>query len=301
VPGVQRTRPSWNEGILGVVVHPRRPIERALDAARAWAEANGGAFGQVLVDGQTRRVADPVEPEDCDLVVAMGGDGTVLASLRRAGPVGRAVLGVACGSLGALTSVPGSDVTPALDRFAHGEWEPRALPGITAECDGERAATALNDVVVVRGSAGQVILDIQVDGGTFARSAGDGVIVATPLGSSAYTLAAGGPLLSPDADSLVITPLPTHGGMVPPLVLSGDSTVVLDVEGGFSGARVEADGQIVHETERGDPDHEFRLELRRTHEAAVLLDFDHETLIAGLRRRGVIADSPRLRARDQRK
>jgi NAD+ kinase len=298
---VNRARPSWNEGTLGVVVHPRRPIERALDGARAWAERNGGAFGQVVVDGQNRQVADPVAPEDCDLIVAVGGDGTVLAALRAAGPADRAVLGIACGSLGALTSVAASDVGPALDRFAHGEWEPRALPGIVVERDGRPLTTALNDVVVVRKSAGQVILDIQVDGGTFARSAGDGVIVATPLGSSAYTLAAGGPLLSPDADSLVITPLPTHGGMVPPLVLDGSSTVTLDVEGGFSGARVEADGQIVHVGEHGEPGNEFRLDLNRTHDAAVLLDFDHETLIAGLRRRGVIADSPRLRARDERK
>jgi NAD+ kinase len=294
-------RPAWRQGVLGVVVHPRRQIDNALDAARQWAEANGGTFAQVVLDGQNRKVADPVAAQDCDLIVAIGGDGTVLASLRCAGPVGRAVLGVACGSLGAMTSVQASEVGAALDRFAHGEWEPRALPGMKVERDGKPLATALNDVVVVRKSAGQVILDIQVDGSTFARTAGDGVVVATPLGSSAYTLAAGGPLLSPDAESIIVTPLAPHGGSVPPLVLSSSSAVTIDVDGGFSGARVETDGQVAYVESPGATESTFRLDLTVQRNAATLLDFDHETLIAGLRRRGVIADSPRLRARDARR
>ena len=86
---------------------------------------------------------------------------------------------------------------------------------------GRGSGTAFNDIVVVRGGAGQVILDIDVDGAVFARLAGDGVVVATPLGSSAYTLAARGPLVAASADVVVLTPLAPHGGAVPPVVLGG--------------------------------------------------------------------------------
>ena len=145
-----------------------------------------------------------------------------------------------------------------------------------------------------------MILAIDVDGAPFARTAVDGIIVATPLGSSAYTLASGGPLLADDAAGMVVTPLPTHGGSIPPLVLTSRSTVSIEVNAGWSGARVEADGRLVGaEPEPGEAA-PFRLELSLMTEAATLLDFDGETLIAGLRRRGVIADSPRLAARDAR-
>lgn len=295
-------RAGWREGgVLGVVVHPRREIDRALASARSWVEERGGRFAQVAVPGQERRVADPAEPRDCDLIVAIGGDGTVLAALRGAGPVGGRVLGVACGSLGALTSVKASEIGPALDRFGSGAWEPRSLPGIRLQRDGEVVATALNDVAVVRRGAGQVVLAVDVDGGAYARTAGDGMVVATPLGSSAYTLAAGGPLLVDDAAGMVLTPLPTHGGSIPPLVVTARSVVTIDVDGGWAGARVEADGQAIGADPAPGEAKPFRLELTMVSEAATLLDFDGETLLAGLRRRGVIADSPRLAAREARR
>jgi NAD kinase len=84
----------WREGgVIGVVVHPRRPIDNALAAARKWTEANGGRFAQVDTPGQGREVAEPVAVEDCALVLAVGGDGTVLAALRAAGPSAAACSG----------------------------------------------------------------------------------------------------------------------------------------------------------------------------------------------------------------
>jgi len=286
--------------LIGIVVHPRRPLDRALASVRGWAEGNGWAVGHVPVDGQDRRVADPVRAEGCGLVLAMGGDGTVLAALHAAGPAGRPVLGVACGSLGALTSVRAPDVAAALDRFAGDDWTARALPALTVARDGQELGTAFNDLVVVRRGAGQVILDVAFDGATFARVAGDGVVVATPLGSSAYTMAAGGPLVAAAADVVVITPLAPHGGSVPPAVLSAASAITVGVDGGWSGARIERDGRVTGEPEPPGEAEPFTLRLGVEPAAATLVDLDGETLIAGLRRRGVIADSPRLRARDER-
>jgi NAD+ kinase len=285
---------------VGVVVHPRRSIDRALDAARAWLSEHGGRFVQVAVEGQNRRVAEVVEPEDCDLVLAVGGDGTVLAALHAAAPSALPVLGVACGSLGALTSVKAPDVGAALDRFAAGDWQPRGLPALEIRRDGEELGTAFNDVVVVRRGAGQVILDVDVDGETYARTAGDGVVVATPQGSSAYTLAARGPLIAHTTDALVITPLSPHGGAVPPVVLPGESRVTVGVDGGWSGARIELDGRVAADEAPDGEMSAFRLDVTLRPRFGTLLDFDGETLVAGLRRRGVIADSPRLRMRDDR-
>ena len=291
----------WHEwSLIGLVVHPRRPLDRVLDTVRAWTAEHGGRLGQIDVPGQSRRVADPVAPEDCDLVLALGGDGTVLAALHAAEQSGRRVLGVACGSLGALTSVRAPDIAAALDRFASGTWDARPLPGLDVTRDGAELGTAFNDLVVVRKGAGQVIVDVEVDGGTYVRIAGDGLVVATQLGSSAYTIAAGGPLVAATADVVVLTPLAAHGGSAPPVVLPAEARIVIDVDGGWSGARIEIDGRVVggEAPERGSEP--FRLDVTTCPRSATLLDFDGETLIAGLRRRGLIVDSPRVRVRDGR-
>jgi NAD+ kinase len=284
---------------VGLVVHPSRDHDAPLERVRAWARAHGVEVGQVLVPGQDRRVADPVEPGACDLLLAVGGDGTVLAALDRSG--GTPVLGVACGSLGVLTSAPAAEIDDALDRFASGDWRGRELTGLAIARDGEELDTAVNDLVVIRRGSGQVVLDIDVDGAPYASTAGDGAVVATALGSSAYTLAAGGPLLATDFGGMVLTPLADHAGSVPALVLTADSTVSIDVDGGWSGARLEIDGRIVDDPTGPGEQRPFRLDVRVRPGSAVLLDFDDETRIAGLRRRGVIADSPRLRARLERR
>jgi NAD+ kinase len=281
---------------VGLVVHPARDIDAALDAARAWARAHGATLGQVPIRGQDRQVADPIEPADCDLLLAVGGDGTVLAALDRAGPAGRPVLGIACGSLGALTSAPEGQIEQALDRFASGDWQARTLSGLRITRDGVRLDTAINDVVVVRRGSGQVILGLDVDGATYASTAGDGVVVATALGSSAYTIAAGGPLLAADHDGMAVTPLADHGGSVPPLVLTAASTLTIAVDGGWFGARVELDGHAIADDTAPGEQEPFVLEVVVEPCGARLLQFDGESRFAGLRRRGIIADSPRVLA-----
>src|SRR5215207_5500358 len=285
---------------VGVIVHPRRKIDGALAVVEEWAQARGAQVGQIRVQGQDRRVAEPIEPERCAFIVALGGDGTVLAALHKAAPVERPVLGVACGSLGALTSVKAPDVASALDRFAAGDYTPRKLPVLAVKRDGNDIGEAFNDLAVVRHGAGQVIIQIDVDDAPYAGVAGDGIVVATPLGSSGYTLAAGGPLLAAAADTMVVTSVAPHGGSVPPVVLAHGSTVTLHVDGGWSGARVEQDGQVVGAEKPSGAQRPFILEVAFRPDAALLVDLDDETLIAGLRRRGVIADSPRLKVRETR-
>jgi NAD+ kinase len=282
---------------IGLVVHPRRELGTALATVREWAERQGSAVVQVRSPGHEQEVAPPGEVGACDLVIALGGDGTTLAALRAAAPQRRPVLGIACGSLGALTAVTADDLSDALDRVARGDYGERRLPALVA-AHGDGELTALNDLVLVRDGAGQVIFEVEVDGERFIRLAGDGVVAATPLGSSAYTLAAGGPLVAPGATGLAVTPLAPHGGVCPPLVSGPDSRVTIRLESGNGGARVELDGQLHSELA---PRTEVELELRLEPEFAALVSLGaEESLIAGLRRRRILMDSPRVLARDDR-
>jgi NAD+ kinase len=279
---------------IGLVVHPRRDLDAALATIRAWAAGQGADVVQIAVDGQDRRVAPIGDAASCDLLIALGGDGTTLAALHAAAPAGRPVMGVACGSLGALSAVHAADLEDALRAVAAGHWIPRPMPGLELEAAGTALGVALNDVVIVRAGASQVTVGIRVDGELYVRFAGDGVIVATPLGSSAYTLAAGGPILAPGTDGLVVTPLAPHGGTCPPLVTGAASRVDLEVEPGWAGARLELDGQVVPVDPRG-------LTATWVPQHATLVSLgDTEALFAGLRRRRILMDSPRVQARDQR-
>ena len=278
---------------IGVVVHPVRDIAGPLLAVREWATTHGVDLVQLRVAGAHQQVAEPGEISDCDLIVSIGGDGTTLAAVRAASKVDRPVLGVACGSLGALTAVSAEGVSDALGRLHRRDWVPRPLPALIVARPGDAADLfAINDIAVVRAGGGQLRLAASVDGVLFGRVAGDGCIVSTPMGSSAYTIAAGGPLLAPGAVAFVLTPLPAHGGSCPPLVMGVESTLQLEAVGGHGGARLEVDGQVV-DTEVGSMTIRFRPGV------ATLVSFDgQEPLLAGLRRRAIITDSPRIVADD---
>ena len=206
-------------GHVGLVVHPSRDIEAPLRKLLDWASKHEMAVGQVRIPGQSRTVADPVDVTSCDLVIALGGDGTALAALHAAAPASRPVLGIACGSIGVLTSVHAGKLERALEQVAAGDWIAQRLPGLEVTVGGEALTVAINDVAVIRNGAGQVIVAIEVDDELYARTAGDGLIVATPIGSTAYTMAAGGPIVLPQVPSMVVTPLARHGGVSPPLVV----------------------------------------------------------------------------------
>jgi NAD+ kinase len=279
---------------LGVVVHPHRPLERALETLRAWAAMHGADVVQIPVRGQARVVAPAGEAASCDLVVALGGDGTTLAALHAAAPHRLPVLGIACGSLGALTATSADATGEALTKFAAGDWHRRVLPGVGVSADGSEPHHAINDLVVVRKGANQVVIGIHVDEELYARFAGDGVVLSTPLGSSAYTMAAGGPMLAAGTEAIVVTPVAAHGGSTPPLVVGAESVVTIEIEGGFGGARIEFDGQIKAFEPRV-------LTTSWCADYATLVRFDGaESAFAGLRRRRILMDSPRVVARDER-
>jgi NAD+ kinase len=276
---------------LGVVVHPSRAIERPLADLRDWTRQRRAALVQISVPGRERDVTTEGRAEDCDLIVSIGGDGTMLAALRAALPAGRPVLGVACGSLGALTSVAADGVVRALDRFERQDWVPRRLPALEVKrAEADDLLLALNDIAIVRAGQGQIRTHANVDGALYGRFAGDGCIVSTPVGSSAYALGAGGPLVAPGANAYLLTPLSAHGGFCPPLIIGAGSQLEVETDAGHGGARFEIDGQVT-----GLSVSSLQVTFRR--DIATVIGFeDDESLLAGLRRRGVIIDSPRILA-----
>jgi NAD+ kinase len=264
-----------------------------MQALREWTDAHDVEVVQVAAPCHQQEVAARGDAAECDLIVSIGGDGTALAALRTGAVVGTPVLGVACGSLGVLTSVDPEGLGKAVDRFTRGEWVAEPLPALKIGREQGDELFALNDLVIVRAGEGQVRSGAEVDGVPFARFAGDGCIVSTPVGSSAYTLSAGGPLLTPHVWAFVLTKLPTHGGFVPPLVISGDSELQLRIDAGFGGWRLELDGQIVDAPGES-------LSVRMRPDAATLVAYeDQEPLVTGLRRRRIIVDSPRVVADSQ--
>jgi NAD+ kinase len=279
---------------LGLVVHPTRSVERALEEIRAWASAHGLAVGQVPIPGQPRQLADPVEAAACDLLLALGGDGTALIALQAGASTSRPVLGVACGSIGMLTSVSAERVAWALEEIAAGRWTPVGLPGLDVAWGEAHSGVAINDVAIVRDGPGQIMVSITVDGVLYARVAGDGLVAATALGSSAYTVAAGGPILAPGAEGMVVTPLAAHGGSCPPLVAGRTSNLTLTIEPGYGGVRCELDGRVT-------PVEGRVLTVRhRPAYATIVALADDEPRLTGLRRRGLVLDSPRVLVRDLR-
>jgi len=279
---------------IGLVVHPSRDIDFPLEALKRWAAKRDIDVVQVRARGAMRMVAPLGEVDACDLVVAIGGDGTVLTALRAAAEHATPVLGVACGSLGALSAVMAGDTEDALDRFEAGSWSRRDISALEISADGEQVAWSINDFVLVRRVMGQLIVDVTVGEELYVRMAGDGVVVATPLGSSAYSMAAGGPLLVDGTDALLVTPLVMHGGSAPPLVVRGGVEVTLDATPGYGGFDVEADGHPEDTEAR-------RFVVRLVEAGATLVSLGDPGLgLSALRRRGLIADSPRVVARDDR-
>lgn len=278
---------------IGVLVHPVRPVGDALELLQGWADEHGLDLVQIRV-GDQPDVAPPGQPTACDVIVALGGDGTVLKALHAAARSSTPVLGVAYGSLGALTTVAASDLRSGLDQFAAGAFVPEHLPALVLASDEGEQAVALNDVAMVRQGGTQLIVELRVQDELYVRLAGDGIVVATPLGSSAYSMAAGGSLLAGSMNGFICTPLAMHGGCAPPLVVPQDLGLALDVQPGHDGFAVQVDGfALATRAER------FTLTGRPAY--AILARLAGSTSdLTRLRQRGLIADSPRVLAQHHR-
>lgn len=195
--------------------------------------------------------------ERSQVMVALGGDGTMLRTARMIGASGRPLLGINLGSLGYLTDIPVEGLPEALQRVLDGRFHLTACSRVQA-CVWRAGqlidqASGLNDVVVNMGPLPRTLdLELRLGEVTLGRWLGDGVIFATATGSTAYSMSAGGAICAPDVRGLLVTPICPHSLGVRPLILSDDVDVELVLHGVGDGATLTADGQIATPLELGD-------------------------------------------------
>ncbi len=219
----------------------------------------------VVVDQETSNYASgpevveraAVAARQPKFVVVLGGDGTLLAAARAVAKAGIPVLGVNLGSLGFLTEVPLADLYPTLEALDQNQCgtEARSMLACRLWREGKCVAEyhALNDVVVNKGAIARLAdFDLYINQDFVSNYKADGLIVATPTGSTAYSLAAGGPILVPSVEGLVITPVSPHALTHRPLVVRDSVEIAIVVKAAEEHAFLSVDGQVGMPLMQGD-------------------------------------------------
>jgi NAD+ kinase len=249
--------------IAAIISRPARPeVARTVPELLAWLHAHRY---QVIVDPETAKYSNGEEEvlrsqmssRPLDLVVVLGGDGTLLSAVRDTAATDAPLLGVNLGSLGFLTDVPLSSLFSMLDQIAHGHAavEQRSL----MQCDllrGEEilgSYKAFNDVVVNKTALARLNnYDLFIDKTFVSSYRADGMIVATPTGSTAYSLSAGGPVVMPTVKAFVITPVAPHSLTHRPLVVPDSAVIELLLRSDEEVAYLSLDGQPGLDLKDGD-------------------------------------------------
>ncbi|MDD4587282.1 MAG: NAD(+)/NADH kinase [Heliobacteriaceae bacterium] len=238
---------------VGVVVNDQKPEAHIVARRMAvWLAERGIGMGIPLTK-VTELVHSPSEELQrrlgkLDWVVVLGGDGTLLNTARLVAPFAIPVLGVNLGRLGFLTEIEVSDLFLTLDRIIAGDYqidERMMLEARLIQSSGtDLPFYALNDVVVTKGAYSRMIwLEAAVGDEVVATYTADGLIVASPTGSTAYSLSAGGPIIAPELQALLLTPVCPHVLDARPLVVSGEQRITLTVRSPHVNGIVTVDGQ----------------------------------------------------------
>lgn len=229
----------------------------------------------------THRLAGP---QHIDALLTLGGDGTMLRGARLLGGRQVPIIGVNLGRLGFLTSCGGHEMEEALVRFARGDYRAEARMALDARALDRRGTErrrwhALNDVVLHKGGFARVVrLAVESNGETVAAYAADGIVISTPTGSTAYSLSAGGPVVEPTVESIVLTPISPHTLAIRPLVLPPTAALTVRAEDGPEELLVTIDGQVGTTFAEGEV-----LEVKRSNEPVLIVRFPGTTYYARLR------------------
>ena len=278
----------------GLVLHPQRDSAAAVEAVLGWARKRGVEI--LGINEEIKRLrceATAVSAEElgrrADLVVSLGGDGTMLRAMRLADGERAPVLGVNLGKLGFLAEVDVPDLPAALSAIDAHDFTVEPRLAVDATFQGQ-TVTAFNDIAVVRVPGdGSARVAVRVAGQPFVSYAADAVIVATPTGSTAYSFSAGGPITSPSVEALLVTPAAPHSAYSRGVVLSVHDEVDLDLLPSSGRLAVEVDGQVAGYVEPGD-----RVSLRGRPGAARVVRLGMTTFYQRARRKLQLTDSAEL-------
>ena len=223
-------------------------------------------------------------PDELDLLLTLGGDGTLLRGARFIAGRQIPVLGINVGRLGFLTCCSVDEMVRAVERVIANEHriERRmTLETYTQQGAGQPPWRALNDVVLHKGGFARVVrLSVTVDGETIAAYAADGIVIASPTGSTGYNLSAGGPVVVPGVESLIVTPISAHSLAVRPVVLPPTATIELEAHDGPEELMVTIDGQVGAIV----PPHDTLI-IRRAEAPVLLVRFSETTFFTRMRRK----------------
>jgi NAD+ kinase len=278
----------------GLVLHPRRDSAAAVEAVLGWAgKRNIEILGIADEIVRLNCAAVGVTPEELgrrsDLVVSLGGDGTMLRAMRLADGQRAPVLGVNLGKLGFLAEVDVPDLPGALSAIDEHEFTVEPRLAVDAVLEGRRI-TAFNDIAVVRvPGEGSAVVAVRVGGQPFVSYSADAVVVATPTGSTAYSFSAGGPITSPAVEALLVTPAAPHSAYSRGVVLSVHDEVTLELLPTSGRLAVEVDGQVEGYVSPGD-----RLDLRARPSAARVVRLGMTTFYQRARRKLRLTDSAEI-------
>ncbi|MEV7330458.1 NAD(+)/NADH kinase [Micromonospora sp. NPDC093244] len=237
---------------LGLVLHPTRDVTEVVGIIERWATRHRKTL---MVRAEDKhRVPASVEPVPggevaarADALISIGGDGTMLGALRSAIHDPKPVLGVHLGRLGFLVEVEPPELPDALSRLLSKDFTVESHACLACDVCGDDVV-AFNDIALVRKpGSGFVSATLAVDGQQYGYYRADAVVVSTPIGSTAYSYAAGGPLISPAADAVVVTPSAPMAGISRSVVLSPDEKIRLELEPHSSSVVVEVDGLVLRD------------------------------------------------------
>ncbi|HSZ19744.1 MAG TPA: NAD(+)/NADH kinase [Candidatus Acidoferrum sp.] len=249
---------------VGIISRPRREdIALVVPPLVKWLQAHGA---EVACDSETGDCLGPVSvqtrkreelPACTDLLIVLGGDGTLLSAARLAAQRKVPILAVNLGGLGFLTTVSQDELYSILEEIFSDKHRVSERVMLEAEIvrDGAvvRRQIALNDAVLNKGALARIMdLELHVDGEYVTTYKADGLILSTPTGSTAYSLAAGGPIVYPIVEAFVVTPICPHTLTNRPLVIPDSATIEVDFKAGEDAVFLTLDGQIGIELVRGD-------------------------------------------------
>lgn len=250
----------------------KQELETILPELREWLSSRGwqsildleSAYYLQGAEGIARSEMPVRKP---DLAIVLGGDGTLLAAARAFAHADIPLLSVNLGSLGFLTEVPLSELYDTLNAWCNScaQIEERSLIHAELVCSAgsRRTWDALNDVVVAKGSIARMAdYSISIDGQAVAAFRADGVILSTPTGSTAYNLAAGGPIVMPSVNAMLVTPICPHLLTIRPIVVPGESAISVKVTGVPNETYLTVDGQEAVPMRVGDEVHSCRSKYR---------------------------------------
>jgi NAD+ kinase len=184
-----------------------------------------------------------IDVHEIKFLISMGGDGTILRLVHKYEDLNAAILGINLGHLGFMADVPISDIYPSLQDLISGAYRIEDRVVLHGESISNNRCFAVNDIVIHRGRNPSLVeLAIHVNGTYLNTFEADGIIIATPNGSTAYSLAAGGPILSPNLDALVITPISPHTISNRPIVLTATGEIQIQYLSDYDPVEIRADG-----------------------------------------------------------